>query len=217
MSSTNRSLAPETSEQLAGDLLPLAEALGSPEAFAALTSLAESLDAPSPDSPLAVRRFLACYRERLLIPVELPAIRDAYAHAVRGEVRELIELDRRLAKQFGRSAFSEASRHVGRTQLRRLRPLRDRRLQRYLQAVESGAATGWHVVVFGLLLGLFSMPLRQGVLHYAAQTQRSLLDSASAAVPLRKREREILADEFAAPLAVALRQLLPRSARLVLA
>ena len=43
------------------------------------------------------------------------------------------------------------------------RPLRDQRLvQRYLTAVEQGEAQGWHTLVYGLTLAVYSLPLRQG-------------------------------------------------------
>lgn len=191
------------------DLASLANALGSPAGLASLTALAELLQAPRPDSLGAVRAFLDQFRRRLLDPVELPAIRDAYHHASRGNARGLLELDRALAAHYGTTAFAQASRHVGRLELRRLRPLRDRTLQRYLQAVEAGEATGWHVVVFGLLLALFSFPLRQGLAHYATRTQESLVESATTGLPTTPAERERLLDECVTPIAEAIRLVLP--------
>lgn len=202
-------LAVASSEELAGDATPLAQALGEPEMLASLRALAELVEAPRPESLHGIRALLACYRERLLTPVELPAIRDAYMHASCGQARELIELDRRLAAQFGQSAFANASRLSGRTQLRRLRCLRNTTLQRYIRAVEAGEATGWHVVVFGMLLALFSLPLRQGLVHYATRTQHSLLDSASIGIPVSTPERARLHEECAAPIAPAVQEVLP--------
>ena len=64
-----------------------------------------------------------------------------------------------------------ASRKIGAVQLQRLKPLRDERtVQRYLSAVESGRADGWHTLVYGLTLAVYSFPLRQGLLHYARET-----------------------------------------------
>lgn len=209
MEPTGHPLAPESSESLAGDLAPLAQALGASEALASLTALARLVEAPTPDSLPAWRAFLERYRERWLSSVELPAVREAYELALRGESRQLLELDRRLGRQFGQSAFAEASRHTGRLQLRRLRPLRDRTLQHYLRAVEEGRATGWHVIVFGVLLAVFSLPLRQGLLHYAVKTQHSLLDSASLGVGMTHPERSRLQEECAAPAASAIQRLLP--------
>ena len=65
-------------------------------------------------------------------------------------------------------------------QLQRLKPLRDERtVQRYLGAVESGRADGWHTLVYGLTLAVYSFPLRQGLLHYARETLSGLARSAA--------------------------------------
>jgi urease accessory protein UreF len=209
MDPTPENLAPASSEALAGDIAPFAQALGESEILASLTALAKLVDAPTPQSASAVESFLARYRDRLLARVELPAIREAYELAADGKARELIELDRRLASQFGRSAFTEASRFAGRLQLRRLRPLRNATLQRYLHAVESGEASGWHLVVFGLLLALFSLPLRQGLAHYAVKTQLGLLESASRSVAVTAPERARLRRECEEPVASVVQQVVP--------
>jgi hypothetical protein len=119
--------------------------------------------------------FLQTYLKELLMPVELPAIAEACGHAMRREYRELAVQDQRLTRQMGLSSWAAPSRRAGRLQLARLRPLRDERvLQRYLAAVESGRAEGWHTVVYGLTLALYSVPLRQGLLHYAQETVSTL-------------------------------------------
>jgi urease accessory protein UreF len=77
---------------------------------------------------------------------------------------------------------------VGQAQLRKLRPLRDERLiQRYLRAVEAGQAHGWHTLVYGVTLAIYSLPLRQGLLGYSHQTTRGFIYAA--ARPLRLSER----------------------------
>ncbi len=192
----------ESAEDLAGAFAPLTLALGASEALASLQALAGLLRTARPESPAALADFLACYRDRLLGPVELPAIRAAYEHAIRGEARELIQLDQCLGARFGGqdSAFTAASRHVGRTQLRRLRPIADRTLQRYLLALDEGRAVGWHVIAYGLLLALFSLPLRQGLSHYAARTQSGLLESASGHLALPAAVRSDLQALCDAPL-----------------
>jgi hypothetical protein len=119
--------------------------------------------------------FLQNYLTQLLLPVELPAIAEACGHALRREVRELVAQDQRLTPQMSANQFASASRRTGRLQLARLRPLRDERIVgRYLAAVESGRAEGWHTVVYGLTLAVYSLPLRQGLLHYAQETIASL-------------------------------------------
>ena len=201
--------APST-EDLAGDVAPFSQALGDPEALASLTALAQWVNWPMPTSAAGVRGFLGKYRELLLTPLELPAIQAAYQHALRGEARELAELDQKLADQFKTSAFAEESRRKGRMQLRRLRPMRDRSLQKYLKSVESGEAAGWHVIVFGILLAAFSLPLRQGLMHYAVKNQQGLLEAASHAVSLTAQDRETLRLECEGPTAVAVQDLLPQ-------
>ncbi len=200
-----------SSEALAGDFAPLSSALGSPDLIAPLADLAQLLDEKRPKSAAAIRGFLTKYRDQLLAAVELPAIQAAYELAAQGKGAELIQLDRDLARRFGTSTFAEASKHTGRTQLRRLRPLRDRNLQRYLAAVDEGKASGWHVVVFGLLLSLFSLPLRQGIAHYAQKTQQTVLDSAAVGVPMSPADRDRLAAEAAEHLVETLKRLLPAS------
>ena len=139
-----------------GDWHPLADQLGSVSASLRL--------APVHNLP-SLRQFLRDYQSQILLPVELPAIQDAHGHATHHEVRELVALDRRLAEEPILCSFAAASRRVGRSQLQKLRPLRDQRVvQRYLQAVESNQADGWHTLVYGLTLAVYSLPLRQGLL-----------------------------------------------------
>ena len=76
--------------------------------------------------------------------------------------------------------FAGASRRVGQGQLQKLRPLRDQRfVQRYLAAVDAGEAQGWHTLVFGLTLAVYSLPLRQGLFSYAHQATRGFLYAAA--------------------------------------
>ena len=98
---------------------------------------------------------------------------------------------------------------MGRTQLRRLRPLRDRTLQRYLRAVEADEASGWHVVVFGILLATFSLPLRQGLAHYAEKTQHSLLDSATSGLRISATDHAQLRSDCDVAIRGTLQQALP--------
>jgi urease accessory protein UreF len=159
--------------ELTGDFAALVEQLGSvPEgAEAGLRLLREG----QPVDPAEVPAVLAAYAETLLQPVELPAILQAWQFARNGQARELIELDRRFGRDARMRPFALASVHAGRNQLRRLRPLRDEKvIQRYLAAIEAGEASGWHTLVYGLTLAVYSLPPREGMLAYAQQTLRSL-------------------------------------------
>jgi len=202
--------------ELAGDLRPLIEQLGSPEGFArwADAGLA-ALSTPVRNSR-QLRQFLASYHERILIPFELPAINRAFCHACRHELRELIAFDAGLANETSLQGFAGASRLAGRNQLGRLRPLRDDRfVQRYMMAVDNGSAQGWHTLVYGLTLSVYSRPLRQGLLAYARQTTAGFIDSVSGRIELAPSDARELFDELTAPLAKAIEPLLDSSSLIV--
>jgi urease accessory protein UreF len=193
-------LAQDAAEWL-GDAHPLVEQLGSAEGLASLHALAESLRARPVNSLAALREFLLLYRERVLLPHELPAIKTAFEHASRNEMRELNAFDQQLASETALQDFSGASKRVGRGQLQKLRPLRDERIvQRYLTSVESGEAHGWHTLVYGLTLVVYSLPLRQGLLGYAQQTTRGFIHATARGLKLTEAECRELFDELCAPL-----------------
>jgi urease accessory protein UreF len=128
----------------------------------------------------ALQGFLDTYLTQILLPLELPAIAEACGRVRRGQARELIALDRQLAGEARLAPFASASRKIGALQLQRLKPLRDERtVQRYLCAVESGRAEGWHTLVYGLTLAVYSFPLRQGLFHYARETLSGLARAAA--------------------------------------
>ena len=77
--------------------------------------------------------------------------------------------------------------------------------------VENGEAAGWHTVVYGMLLALFSFPLRQALLHYAGSTQHSLLESATHGLPIRADDRAELRASCDAPIATLVRQAVPET------
>lgn len=191
-------------ERLAGDLHPLAACLASPATARNARAFAARM--PRVFDRHSLRAFLRWYREELLLPVELPAIRNAWGHFARYEPRELIEFDLLLARDPRIRPFAAASRAVGRSQLRRLLPMRDQRLvRRYYRAVEAGRANGWHVLVYGVVLGLFSLPLHQGVLTYARQTMAGFIGRAAGPLGLRLAESEELLLETTTPVAGTLR------------
>jgi urease accessory protein UreF len=161
-----RECAPKEAELLPAEFSALLRRIGAPDGFP------EGLAARRPPGGIragnSLRDFLEGYETRMLVPLEMPAITRARFHAARGHPRELIALDRELANQPVPPAFASASRRVGRVQLERLRPLRDERtVQRYRAAVEAGDAAGWHTVVYGITLAVYSWPLRHGLLTYA--------------------------------------------------
>lgn len=195
---------------LRGDAAGLAARLGDSAALshAGDVALARSYG-PVRDLP-ALRHFLTTYRDEVLIPRELPWILEACRCAEAFQPRELVALDQRLAGETWIHELSVASQHIGRSQLRSLKPLRDMRLiQRYREAVVQGRAHGWHVVVYGIVLHTYSIPVRSGLAGYAVQTLEGFLDSASRPLALAMSERNALLDELLSTLPIGVNRLLP--------
>lgn len=197
--------------ELSGDVRDLLTQLGDPEALPALTLAASALSLDAVRDEATLRRFLAGYREQILMPIELPAILAAHGHACRGELRELVAIDRALGADMRLREFRAASAAVGRRQLSKLRPLRDQRLvQRYLLAVENGEAHGWHTLVFGIFLAQYSLPLRQGLMLYAQRALGGFLDSAGGSLRLPVAVCDEIFDEVIAPVPDFMNSLLTR-------
>lgn len=190
---------PIEAARLVGDPHPLAQQLSSPSTLARFTPATDTLPAAVCDLP-SLRGFVTWYRTEILTPAELPAIRKAFDHASRYEVRELLALDATLAGEPRLQPFAQASQAVGRSQLWRLLPMRDQRLvRRYWNALEAGHAHGWHVLIYGVVLAVFSLPLRQGLLNYGRQTIAGFVDSAARTRDLAPAEcAQLLEEESAA-------------------
>ncbi len=196
-----------------GDWHPLAEQLGSADGLITLGSASALLRLGPVHNIATLRQFLRNYQARILLPLELPAIESAHGHAAHNETRELVALDGQLAKETLLQQFAAASQRVGQYQLQKLRPLRDQRLvQRYLAAVESGQAHGWHTLVYGVTLAIYSLPLRQGLLGYAHQTARSFIYSAARSLALSENQCRRLFDTVSKDLPAAVDSLLREKA-----
>jgi urease accessory protein UreF len=206
---TQRQVALSDPAEWLGEWHPLAEQLGSADGLVELGSVSARLQLQPVRNLPSLRNFLADYQKQILFHLELPAIQRAHSHAERHELRELVALDQELGKEPLLEEFSSASRRVGRAQLQKLRPLRDERVvQRYLHAVESGVAQGWHTLVYGLTLAVYSLPLRQGLLGYAHQTTRGFIYAAARPLRLSERQCRRLFDELCAGVPQAVEELL---------
>src|ERR1043166_6884641 len=196
-----------------GEWHPLAEQLGSADGLVELGSVSSRLKLRPVHDVASLRDFLRHYLNRILVPFELPAIEMAHGHASRNEVRELVALDQQLAGESSLQDLAAPSRRVGQAQLQKLRPLRDQRVvQRYLAAVESGLAHGWHTLVYGLTLAIYSLPLRQGLLGYGHQTIRGFIYSAARPLHLSERQSRTLFDGLCGDLPAAIELLLNQRA-----
>jgi len=211
-------IAPGSPAELLGDPHPLLEQLGAPEEIAVTSAVARAIEFRRVSDVPSLRAFLDSYRTEILQPIELPTIARAHQHAWRGEVKELVELDERLARETIVRPFALASCRVGQRQLSKLRPMRDQRVvQRYLAAIEAGQARGWHTLVYGVSLAMFSLPLRQGLQNYAEQTVRGFVESAARSLRLRERDCEWLLTVQAAEVPRAVSAVLDGGPRLMAA
>lgn len=169
------------------DARPLTDQLGSADELTTLGPIACSHQLTKVHSLPALRDFLLRYRDQALGPQEFRHITLAYDLSTKSFIRELLALDQELARDPALQEFQLASRHVGKRQLNRLRAMKDLRLvQRYREAVNGGQAHGWHTLVYGVVLATYSLPLRQGLLHYGRQTLGGFIQSAARALDLRE-------------------------------
>lgn len=199
---------PETSELL-GDWHPLVQQLGSTEGLVSLSTASHSLRLKNITSTETLLRFLEAYQAQILIPFELPAIQRAYRHACRNETRELVAFDSELAGEAALRPFANASRRVGQAQIKRLRPLRDHRLvQRYLRAVESGLAQGWHTLVYGVTLSVYSLPVLQGLASYERQTLLGFIHAVARSLRLSETDCQNLIDQLSPALPIVFEPIL---------
>jgi urease accessory protein UreF len=200
---------PRHGSGLAGDPRALAGQLGSAEGINAFGQVLAAQLANDVRDLESLRSFLRNYVTRIVVAVELPAVQRAFEHTSKYEIRELIALDCQLVLPQVPEAFAEASRRVGRSQLRRLRPLLDdRRVQRYWRAVEARQSPAWHTVVYGLTMAVFSFPLRQALVNYGHQTIRGFVDSAGIRLVLKSDDCDRLCTDMTADLRPAVDALL---------
>lgn len=200
-----QTLATDPAEWL-GQWHPLAAQLGSADGLVALASLTAALNLPPISDLASLRGFIEAYHERVLRPVEIPAILRAFNHAAGFELRELIAFDQELGACPELQPLAAASRRVGRMHLESLRPLRDDRfVRRYLAAVEEGRANGWHTLVYGLTLSVYSLPLRPGLFSYAGQTTRGFIQLGVAGLNYSEADCRALFDAVCGEVSIELK------------
>ncbi len=207
----NRTAESPEAVQLLGECHPLLQQLGAADCLFTLSGMATSLCLPRVDCLAGLARFLKSYQSQVLNSLELPSIYRAHQHASRSETRELVALDVEVGARTNHRDLASASQRVGRSQLEKLRPLRDARIvQRYLQAVETDRAQAWHTLVFGLTLAVYSLPARQGLFSYARQTLRGFIQAAARPLCLSAADCGGLLEERCAELPAALENVFRR-------
>lgn len=189
-------LSTTVTAQQHGAISDFLEELGSMEDLVSVTAASALLQAAPVHNLQSLAVFIETYLEEILVPIELPLIHKSFLHASRNECRELVALDQAAAAQIVVRQFAEASRRVGHMHIRSMRPMRGERLvQRYLAAVDSGEANGWHTIVYGITLALYSLPERQGLMHYAYRTMGGFVRGAARSLQLTEREcRDMVED-----------------------
>ena len=189
-----------------GDVAALAAQVGSPD-FGGLVNTEAAKQVQCADS---LKGFVTDYLGNVLEREEWPLICRAYELASRGQTRELIELDGECTARYARHSGAKASIRVGQRQLSKLRPMRDNRLvQRYLAAIESGHATGWHAIVYGITLAMFQLPLRQGLIHYAVQTLQGFIQPLAETPRLTEAHKESVLAHAESSLPSLLQRIVP--------
>jgi urease accessory protein UreF len=198
------------------DARPLTEQLGSADELTTLSPTASCHQLTKIHSLPALRDFLRNYTQQALGPHEFRHIYQAYSFANQNHTRELLALDLQIASEPVLRDFQLASRHVGKRQLNRMRALKDlRTLQRYRETVNEGKAYGWHTLVYGLVLSTYSLPLRQGLLHYGRQTLRGFVQSAARSLDLADADCLALEVELNADLLPSIEKTLGANGHLV--
>jgi hypothetical protein len=211
MKTYQRMYRPEATQWL-GDWHPLIRQIAPGEGITAPVSSSLPGGRQSVPPEDAVGLFLSEYKRSVLVPFELPAVKQACEHTVRNEMKELLVLDRSLGGAAWLKPYAEDSRTSGRLHLERLKPLRDQRgIRRYITAVDEGDGHGWHFLVAGVALGLYAVPLRQGLMDYALHTFWNVAGQAAAQGAMEEAAAGLLVNELASDLAVQIQGLFPAS------
>ncbi len=201
-------------EEMLGEVRALASTLGESGAIGQVGAPASSR-LLTLTTVTAWRKFLDEEFHAVVVSQEWPLVLQAQEFARSGHARELVALDQawgrlRATLPVELPSLTDASFRVGQHQLNRLLPLRDQRLvPRYLAAIAAGDAHGWHPLVYGVVLGIFALPVRQGLLRYGRQTAAGFFASTPLATSLTEVARDELISETDRTLAAAVSRLLP--------
>lgn len=109
------------------------------------------------------------WRENIFLPLLQPMLLAALQHARRGEVREMLALDRQLSAKLPKSAL-EGSCREGRRLAQLSSDIRgDRGLQRIVKALDEKSADGHLATIFAARAAAFSLSDRVAIGAYLFQ------------------------------------------------
>ena len=111
----------------------------------------------------------AGWKDVVFSPVLLPALRSALGHARRGELRELLDLDRQLSTSLGGPSRLGSLAAGHRLALHGCDLRGDRLLPRLGEAVRTGSTPGHLAIIFAARCATFSLPDRITVGAYLFQ------------------------------------------------
>ncbi len=111
----------------------------------------------------------ATWKAAVFMPLLLPALRSALAHARRGQFRELLDLDRQLSEALDEAARAGSIAAGQRLAQHGCHLQGDRLLPRLGEAARSRATPGHLAIVFAARCAAFSLPDRTAVGAYIFQ------------------------------------------------
>ncbi len=140
-----------------------------------------------------LRELLEEYQLRVLIPLELPAILLSYHYACANMPRELIDLDRSIARKREFAAFTEVSRRIGRFHLKKLHHLLDcSPIQEYVHAVDCATANGWNMLVLGITFCVHNLSPHEYLGIYEKESLKGFISTAPLKFEFSERDHNKL-------------------------
>jgi urease accessory protein len=144
------------------------------------------------------QQLLTTLCHNALGPCDIVFCRAAYHHAMADDLEALTALDRLLNAHKVARELRQESQHTGKAFLRASLALTSTPLlQRYLQAIQAGRASGHHAVAFGLVAQCLSLPAESAIHAYAYNVIAGLVAAAIRLVPLGQSDGQRLLHDLA--------------------
>jgi urease accessory protein len=132
-----------------------------------------------------VEDFLRAYLESSVAPTDAVALLCAWRAAKDGDLAACLALDETLDAMKTACELRDASRQMGRQNLRVANHLpRHALLAYFLETVRKDVTPGHHPVIFGMIGGMMAWPAREMVSAYLYSTSAALVGAALRLMPL---------------------------------